>query len=198
MGNWAFWSGHKQSRTIRGSIEPVILIFLLVSSTDGFSQELFQVPARNTVLIASVRPAILDDASLIRHLHFTDSLVEANMEEEDMQLAVAVMQQFQPTDSITLSDVANGFWISASHAPALFLMGKACLADQDPDNLNNYAAFLEMAGRPDLAIPILNRLNKEYPNHSTVLNNIGQAWLLLKSPGLPLVRVILTQTNQPS
>jgi hypothetical protein len=33
-----------------------------------------------------------------------------------------------------------------------------------------------MLGGEDLALPILQKLNKEYPGNSTIQNNIGQAW----------------------
>jgi tetratricopeptide (TPR) repeat protein len=44
------------------------------------------------------------------------------------------------------------------------------------NNLNNYAAFLTMAGGEQAALPILENLNKKFPGNSTILNNIGQAW----------------------
>jgi hypothetical protein len=48
--------------------------------------------------------------------------------------------------------------------------------EADPDNLNNYASFLSMAGAEHAALPILQYLNNKYPKNSTILNNIGQAW----------------------
>jgi tetratricopeptide (TPR) repeat protein len=60
---------------------------------------------------------------------------------------------------------------------ALFIIGRACLEDvTDADNLNNYASFLIMTGGEQAAIPILEFLNAKYPNNSTILNNLGQAW----------------------
>lgn len=56
-------------------------------------------------------------------------------------------------------------------------MGKACVSDMsNSNNLNNYAAFLTMAGGEHAALPILQKLNLQYPGNSTILNNIGQAW----------------------
>jgi len=61
---------------------------------------------------------------------------------------------------------------------ALFLMGEACKSDPaNAVNLNNYAAFLTMCGAEQLAIPILNNLNKRYRTNSSILNNLAQAWL---------------------
>ncbi|MES1181924.1 MAG: hypothetical protein ABUL44_03925, partial [Flavobacterium sp.] len=47
----------------------------------------------------------------------------------------------------------------------------------DVNNLNNYAALLSMSGAEQLALPILNNLNKRYPKNSSILNNTAQAWL---------------------
>ena len=72
---------------------------------------------------------------------------------------------------------ASGLWLAGHAEEALYAMGVAC-ADEptSADNLNNYAAFISMAGAPDVAMPILVSLNHQYPGNSTVLNNIGQAW----------------------
>ena len=55
---------------------------------------------------------------------------------------------------------------------------KPCKADPaNAINLNNYASFLTMCGAEQIALPILNNLNKRYPKNSSILNNITQAWL---------------------
>ena len=64
----------------------------------------------------------------------------------------------------------------SNYIPATYIMGKASQKDPNPDNLNNYAAFLVMLGGEDLALPVLQKLNREFPKNSTIQNNIGQAW----------------------
>jgi Tfp pilus assembly protein PilF len=72
---------------------------------------------------------------------------------------------------------AAGLWAAGRYQEAIYLAGKLCISNQeDADNLNNYAAFLTMAGAEPMAIPLLKFLNNEYPRNSTVLNNLGQAW----------------------
>ena len=44
------------------------------------------------------------------------------------------------------------------------------------DNLANYASLLSMVGGEHLAIPILQNLNARFPDNTTILNNLGQAW----------------------
>lgn len=61
---------------------------------------------------------------------------------------------------------------------ALALSIKA--AALDPSNLNwqnNMAALLTSYGYPEQAMPLLRKLQGDLPLNSTVMNNIGQAWL---------------------
>ena len=76
-----------------------------------------------------------------------------------------------------IGNAAVGCWIMGKPAIALYIMSKACKDDPaDVDNLNNFSAFLTMAGGEQFAIPLLDNLNKRFPQNSTILNNIGQAW----------------------
>lgn len=76
-----------------------------------------------------------------------------------------------------IANAGTGLWLLGHWEKALFLMGKVCMDDmENADNLNNYAAFLIMTGGEQAAVPILEYLNSKYPNNSTILNNIGQAW----------------------
>jgi len=66
---------------------------------------------------------------------------------------------------------------------ALALSIKA--AATEPGNLNwqnNMAALLTSTGFPDQAIPVLRKIKSDLPNNSTVLNNLGHAWLGLGEP----------------
>ncbi|MFZ1786426.1 MAG: hypothetical protein WAU23_14570 [Ferruginibacter sp.] len=87
---------------------------------------------------------------------------------------------YQQTKSLNKSaaNTAVALWIDGKPTLALYLMGEACKADPaNAINLNNYAAFLTMSGAEQLALPILNNLNRHYPKNSSILNNITQAWL---------------------
>lgn len=75
------------------------------------------------------------------------------------------------------AQIANGLWMVGSTAYAILVLGNAVKSEpENPDYLNNYAAFLTMTGAEESALPILNYLNSIYPKNSTVLNNIAQAW----------------------
>ena len=61
---------------------------------------------------------------------------------------------------------------------AMALSMKAVQAD--PSNVNwqnNMASLLTQYGYPEQAIPVLQKLKVQFPRNSTVLNNLGQAWL---------------------
>jgi len=76
-----------------------------------------------------------------------------------------------------IGNMASLCWMNGYAEIALYLMDKACLSDMtNADNLNNLSAFLTMTGGEHLALPILDNLNAQYPNNSTILNNMGQAW----------------------
>jgi tetratricopeptide (TPR) repeat protein len=51
------------------------------------------------------------------------------------------------------------------------------LQPNNPNWQNNTAALLTQCGFPELSIPLLGKLDKELPRNSTILNNIGYAWL---------------------
>jgi tetratricopeptide (TPR) repeat protein len=73
--------------------------------------------------------------------------------------------------------MATALWISGNPQMALYNLGNICIATpENTDNLSNYAAMLSMMGGQHLAIPILNNLNNKFPQNSTLLNNLGQAW----------------------
>ncbi len=75
------------------------------------------------------------------------------------------------------AQAANGLWAFGANLPAVVVLGNTLIEDpKNTDDLNNYAAFLIMAGAEEGALPILEYLNKIYPKNSTILNNIGQAW----------------------
>ncbi|MBK9791736.1 MAG: hypothetical protein IPP60_01185 [Sphingobacteriales bacterium] len=76
---------------------------------------------------------------------------------------------------------------AANSVPALLMMKRGYeglwilskLAAENPKDANllcNYAAVSTICGASHFAIPILNNLNHKYPNNSSVLNNLGQAW----------------------
>jgi hypothetical protein len=79
--------------------------------------------------------------------------------------------------SMAVANAAVGCWAFGKVAPALLLLGRACSDDPANSNhLNNFAAMLSMCGGEQLSLPLLNYLNKQHPQNSTILNNLAHAW----------------------
>lgn len=137
------------------------------------------VPKRDDIRIKSLPQKILTDAELFVFIKNVHAGVEKNISPQQKEVAAliynnAIADKQSPSSIGTLASL---YWMNDYHEIALFLLGRACMSEkQDPDNLNNYAAFLAQTGGEQLALPILEKLNTRYPGNSTVLNNIGQAW----------------------
>ncbi|HVT85767.1 MAG TPA: hypothetical protein VHD35_11225 [Chitinophagaceae bacterium] len=82
--------------------------------------------------------------------------------------------------SNTINNISTNLWASGQPEQAIYVLGQECVADpNNGNNLNNYAAFLTMAGGDHAAIPILQYLDNKYQDNSTIMNNLGQAWYAL-------------------
>lgn len=137
------------------------------------------VPKRDDIRIKSLPQKILTDSELSVFIKNVHAGVEKNISPEQKEVAALIYNNAiaNKQSLSSIGTLASMCWMNDYHEIALFLLGKACMSEkQDPDNLNNYAAFLAQTGGEQLALPILEKLNNQYPGNSTVLNNIGQAW----------------------
>jgi len=137
------------------------------------------VPIRDATRISIIPKKKLSEAELamfIKNVHAgVEKLIPAAEKAEALNMYNETKARYKSTAII--ANAANGCWMLGHWEKALYIMGRACSDDiTDADNLNNYAAFLIMAGGEQAALPILEYLNEQYPNNSTILNNIGQAW----------------------
>lgn len=148
--------------------------------THGFGAyyefEEFMTPQKDDARIASIPKKTLTNAELPTHLAKATKVVDAAFQTEDRKIADQLLSKVSSYHPDSLAAIANGLWMTSNYLPAIYFMGKATQKNPNPDNLNNYAAFLVMLGGEELALPLLQKLNKEFPKNSTVLNNIGQAW----------------------
>ncbi|HRE51223.1 MAG TPA: tetratricopeptide repeat protein [Flavitalea sp.] len=78
-------------------------------------------------------------------------------------------------------EIAMAYLINREMDKALYLLLNACLTDtEDYASLNNLGAFMTMSGYAHQSLPILQYVQKQFPQTPpTLLNNIGQAWLSL-------------------
>lgn len=139
------------------------------------------VPAKDNNKIAQVPKKIMSDTELKNYLKQVQTKVNQKLSKQTKdnaeQIISDIRKKYKTGTNMAIANAANGSWMVKHQGEALYIMGVACNENpSDADNLSNYAAFLTMAGAPDAAIPILIKLNSKYPNNSTILNNLGQAW----------------------
>jgi tetratricopeptide (TPR) repeat protein len=134
----------------------------------------FEAPNKDARRIASLPKNVMSMAELKAHVLSVSGKVEAVLPADDKKMAAFLIGKASGPGK--LAAMANTLWLNANYASAVMLMGRACVQEPTPANLSNYSAFLVMIGGEHLALPILQKLNQDFPNNSTVLNNLGQAW----------------------
>lgn len=147
---------------------------------DALSEGEFTIPKKDMARISSVRLKPMSSSELNLYIKSTAVKIEQRMDTKKLtagkQAYAAVKAKY--SEPIAVATAASGYWMLGVLQPAIYLMGRACQDNpNNPDHLNNYAAFLTMARAEDAALPILIKLNKDYPKNSTILNNMGHAWL---------------------
>lgn len=137
------------------------------------------VPVKDVARITALPKGIFTDAQMNVFLKNVQTTASTKISAQSKKYADQIYQNVkkQNTGTEYLAWVANGLWMKGYAEIGLELMGRAVAENpSDVDNLNNYAVFLSTLGGEQLALPILQKLNRSYPGNSTLLNNIGQAW----------------------
>ncbi len=136
------------------------------------------VPKKDVARITIATSTIISDAGMAAHIDKIQTLVSNKMKPEYKARAEEIYQLLNQnnTSPAAQGQTAIAFLMEGKPMLAMYLLGKACKKLPDADNLNNYAAVLTNFGAEQLALPILINLNNHYPQNSTILNNIGQAW----------------------
>lgn len=136
------------------------------------------VPKRSEARIASISQKV-NDATMAGYLAAIQKKIAEQLTPDVKSTGDKVINyiKLNAKNSSEAGNMADAIWIASKPTLALYVMGKICADDpRNTDNLNNYAAMLSMHNAQQLAIPILNNLNKKFPGNSTLLNNLGQAW----------------------
>ncbi len=140
------------------------------------------VPTKNAVLIGSIPKITLTAATLPAYIKTLNEYVEKSVAADAKSFGLQVYNSFKSNkyDAASTGNGALGFWATGNLEIAVFIMGRTSADDpSDADLLSNFAAMLSMGGAPQRAIPLLEYLNKLYPDNTTILNNLGQAWFYL-------------------
>lgn len=148
---------------------------------DAWEDENRVVPAKKTALINVLPKTIFTKEQLLAFIKKTNTSILSLIKPEAKQMADKINEQFRndPYYGYMIASAANGMWMMGYKESATYLMGKAAEAIPNADHLNNFASYLTMGGAAHIAIPILEKLNSVHKNNSTILNNLGQAWLQL-------------------
>ncbi|HET6766367.1 MAG TPA: tetratricopeptide repeat protein [Chitinophagaceae bacterium] len=136
-------------------------------------------PKRDMTRISMLPKQVLTEAELLLFIKNVQAGVEKIIPAAEKIEALKIYNETKNEHKsiAVVANAASGCWMLGHWEKALLIMGKVCVDDMsDADNLNNYAAFLIMTGGEQAAVPILEYLNEKYPENSTILNNIGQAW----------------------
>lgn len=137
------------------------------------------VPKRDAARIAAITKGVTD-ARMETYVATIQKKMMATLDAGLIKMGDKVFNYIRSNSnsSAEAGNMAAALWIIDKPQMALYVLGKVITNDpSNTDNLSNYAAMLSMQGAQHLAIPILNNLNVKFPNNSTLLNNLGQAWL---------------------
>lgn len=146
------------------------------------SGDAFSVPPKNNTLIAAIPKITLTAATLPAYLKSLTEYVDIGISAEAKQSAQFIYAEYKKNKFSTeaIGNAAVGIWITEQMETAVCIMAKTSADNAtDTDLLSNFAAMLSMGGAPHKAIPVLEYLVKLYPDNTTILNNLGQAWFYL-------------------
>lgn len=136
------------------------------------------VPKRDASRIASIAPTPSSSTALSALLNTINSKVQNAVSAETRKLGDQVIANLNGASvDEKIGNTAVGLLLMGKNELAIYIMSKAVgLNVNNASNLHNYAAMLSMNNGQQYSLPILNYLNKKYPNNPRILNEIGQAW----------------------
>lgn len=149
-----------------------------VNGTSGQPPQRNGVPVKDVKKIAAIPPTPTA-ASLPTHLQKLTSAVEAALppvvKKEALEAYDLLLKECK--NAKEMGEGVIGLWLTGHSEHAAVVAGRVCMADLSlAENLNNYAALLNMLEAPHMAVPLLQLLNKQYPGNPTILGNLGQSW----------------------
>lgn len=148
------------------------------SNVISFNDNKKLIPAKDMARIKSVFKKSFTDADIIGNAALLYSKLMAKIPAAEKVIITNVLTKAK-TGSL-LMEAATISFIQGHNYAALGLAMKAVQAEQkNVIYQNNLAAILSQSGYPENAIPYLKKLAVQFPSNSTVLHNLGYAWLQL-------------------
>ncbi len=128
--------------------------------------------------INSISKKALSEADMVNHTAVLYDRLMTRIPSEEKTIVTDVLAK--TSTGSDLMETALISFLQGNNYAAMGLAMKAVEADpKNVNNQNNLAAILSQTGYPENAIPYLNKISVQFPNNSTVLHNLGYAWLAL-------------------
>lgn len=148
------------------------------ATTATFTDNKTLVPAKDLSRINSIPKKIFTEADVTANVSLLYGKLIAKISAEEKSIITKVMSTAKSGSA--LMSAAVTCLLQSHYQAAMGLAMKAVQAD--PKNAlyqNNLAAILSQSGYPQNAVPYLNKLARQAPGNSTILHNLGYAWLCL-------------------
>jgi tetratricopeptide (TPR) repeat protein len=146
-----------------------------IASYPEFSSNNELVPKKDVARINAIPKKKLSKADVSGYASNLYNKLLAKGDASEMAMTKKVLAQSPKANDIGRAAI---LCMEQGHEQAAMALSmKAVIADPtNPNWQNNMASMLTQYGYPEQAIPVLKKLQNEFPSNSTVLNNLGQAW----------------------
>jgi tetratricopeptide (TPR) repeat protein len=136
------------------------------------------IPVKDVARINSIPRKIFTEGEVVANARLLYNKLVAKIPAAEKNIVNSVTAKAK-TGAALMEAAITSFLQGHNHA-AMALALKAVQASPDNKNFqNNLAAILSQSGYPEKAIPYLKKLSAEFPTNSTILHNLGYAWLSL-------------------
>jgi len=169
----------KKQVTMMGGLDKNVSRLSNKAVQQATEEETAVVPKKDVTRINALPKKTLNNAELAVFVQKINSAIEQKLPPSQKNYAKELYDKVNAKEKSPskTGNIAVMCWLAKSTDMAIWIMGRACMDDpSNTDNLNNYASFLTMVGGEHLAVPILQNLLEKFPNNTTIINNLGQAW----------------------
>ncbi|MFN8253355.1 MAG: hypothetical protein U0V75_15915 [Ferruginibacter sp.] len=138
------------------------------------------VPVKDNARINSMLKRNLGDAEIKNFCKAVHDAVKSKLDPAVIAQAEKIYTRLQAATN-TATGRGNGAiscYLAKLPLQGIYILGRVCSEENtDGNNLNNYAALLSGYGAEQVAIPVLNYLNRKYARSPVVLSNLAVAWM---------------------
>lgn len=134
--------------------------------------------------LAALPKQVLTDAQLAVYLNncfnSIDKMLGAETKANAEKIYAVLKSKGFNTDQLTTAALV--LLLDKASQQSIWLLAKLSATDnKNMNTLNNFSSLATTLGGAQLAIPVLQNLNKKVPNNDVILNNLGQAYYALNA-----------------